>query len=82
MNISIHFEAKSDLLCRSPLKLTGAARGLFCGGVFLADPEDAILPRYLPHPNKLQRLLNAVDLLKILKSESVIEQQRHNKIRL
>ena len=64
------------------LKLTGAAEGLFGGGVFLADPEDAILPRYLPHPNKLQRLLNAVDLLKILKSESVIEQQRHNKIRL
>ena len=56
MNISIHFEAKSDLLCWSTLKLTGAARGLFRGGVLLADPEDAILRCYLtqvPHPHKV-----------------------------
>ena len=53
MNMSIHFETKSDLLCCLTLKLTGAARGLFRGGVFLADPEDAILRGYLPHPHKV-----------------------------
>ena len=53
MNMSIHFETKSDLLCCLTLKLTGAARGLFRGGVFLADPEDAILRCYLTHPHKV-----------------------------
>ena len=53
MNISIYFEAKLDFLRRSTLKLTGAARGLFRGGVFLADPEDAILRCYLAHPHKV-----------------------------
>ena len=32
------------------LKLTGAAVGLFGGGVFLADPEDAILPNLPASP--------------------------------
>ena len=58
-----------SLLSWLALKLTGAAVGLFPGVVFLADPEDAILPTLPASPAQtlpVGRVLNPVELLRVL----------------